>query len=257
MPREMATSDAPTCAPWCGGCGAGLPLAPGHGGPPPADDEAMLVQTAKALAPSSAAWCRRARLRRLSRRLASVATQRPWRAIRTARGAACSCSSAVRAATCHAGPTFSNGEFADIGAPSSCARAWSTPAGTAASSAAGQPPFNLLGALPTRRPARPPRKTRHVQLQHRNFGEFKVPGLRNAWATAPYLHDGRLPRWPTWCATTTRSTSTACTPTASASSSRWANFMDGLRAVRALCSFGGLVRCEDALDELLPWAGNV
>ena len=38
---------------------------------------------------------------------------------------------------------------------------------------------------------------------------------------------------------------------------RPADFMDGVRAVRSLCGFGGLVRCEDALDELLPWAGNV
>jgi len=35
-------------------------------------------------------------------------------------------------------------------------------------------------------------KTRHVQLQHRNFGEFKVPGLRNVALTAPYLHDGQV-----------------------------------------------------------------
>ncbi len=35
-------------------------------------------------------------------------------------------------------------------------------------------------------------KTRHVDLQHRNFGEFKVPSLRNVADTAPYLHDGQL-----------------------------------------------------------------
>jgi cytochrome c peroxidase len=31
-----------------------------------------------------------------------------------------------------------------------------------------------------------------VQPQHRNFGEFKVPSLRNAALTAPYMHDGQL-----------------------------------------------------------------
>ena len=36
-------------------------------------------------------------------------------------------------------------------------------------------------------------RTRHVDLQHRNFGEFKVPSLRNVAQTAPYLHDGRMP----------------------------------------------------------------
>jgi hypothetical protein len=30
-----------------------------------------------------------------------------------------------------------------------------------------------------------------VLAQHRNFGEFKVPGLRHVAQTAPYLHDGQ------------------------------------------------------------------
>lgn len=28
---------------------------------------------------------------------------------------------------------------------------------------------------------------------HRNFGEFRVPSLRNVANTAPYMHDGSLP----------------------------------------------------------------
>lgn len=35
--------------------------------------------------------------------------------------------------------------------------------------------------------------TRHVELQQRNFGEFRVPGLRNVALTAPYMHNGSLP----------------------------------------------------------------
>jgi cytochrome c peroxidase len=35
-------------------------------------------------------------------------------------------------------------------------------------------------------------KTRHVEPQHANFGQFKTPSLRNAALTAPYMHDGRL-----------------------------------------------------------------
>jgi cytochrome c peroxidase len=34
-------------------------------------------------------------------------------------------------------------------------------------------------------------KTRHVVAQHRNFGEFKVPSLRNVAETAPYMHAGQ------------------------------------------------------------------
>jgi cytochrome c peroxidase len=31
-----------------------------------------------------------------------------------------------------------------------------------------------------------------VELQHRNFGEWRVPGLRNVALTAPYMHNGSL-----------------------------------------------------------------
>jgi len=36
-------------------------------------------------------------------------------------------------------------------------------------------------------------RTRHLAPAHRNFGEFRVPGLRAALLTAPYGHDGSLP----------------------------------------------------------------
>lgn len=52
--------------------------------------------------------------------------------------------------------------------------------------------YNLLGDFSDRADDEAARKTRHVMLQHRNFGEFKVPGLRQAAFTAPYLHDGQL-----------------------------------------------------------------
>jgi cytochrome c peroxidase len=35
-------------------------------------------------------------------------------------------------------------------------------------------------------------KTRHVAAEHRNFGEFKTPALRNVARTAPYMHNGSL-----------------------------------------------------------------
>ena len=34
--------------------------------------------------------------------------------------------------------------------------------------------------------------TKHVEPQHRNFGEFRVPGLRNVALTAPYMHNGSI-----------------------------------------------------------------
>jgi cytochrome c peroxidase len=35
-------------------------------------------------------------------------------------------------------------------------------------------------------------RTRHVAPSHRNFGEFRVPGLRALALTAPYGHDGSM-----------------------------------------------------------------
>jgi cytochrome c peroxidase len=52
--------------------------------------------------------------------------------------------------------------------------------------------YNLLGRFnddPARSTAT---STRHVRLEHRNFGEFKVPSLRNLARTAPYMHNGSL-----------------------------------------------------------------
>ena len=34
--------------------------------------------------------------------------------------------------------------------------------------------------------------TRHVEQLHRNWGEFRVPSLRNVARTAPYMHNGSL-----------------------------------------------------------------
>jgi cytochrome c peroxidase len=34
--------------------------------------------------------------------------------------------------------------------------------------------------------------TRHVEAQHKNFGEFRVPSLRSVAETAPYMHNGSL-----------------------------------------------------------------
>ena len=34
--------------------------------------------------------------------------------------------------------------------------------------------------------------TRHVRLEHRNWGEFRVPSLRNVAKTPPYMHNGHL-----------------------------------------------------------------
>jgi len=53
-------------------------------------------------------------------------------------------------------------------------------------------PYNLLGRFNDDATRGNAIGTKHVELQQRNFGEFRVPGLRNVALTAPYMHNGSL-----------------------------------------------------------------
>ena len=97
-----------------------------------------------------------------------------------------------RCSVCHAGPSFTNGEFADVGVPHF------VPGGVDGGRHDGlsrmRPSrYNRLGPHNDAGAADPHAvTTRHVAPQHRNFGEFRVPGLRQLVHTAPYMHDGSL-----------------------------------------------------------------
>ena len=52
--------------------------------------------------------------------------------------------------------------------------------------------YNLLGPYNDDATRATAISTRHVRLDHRHYGEFKVPSLRNLAHTAPYMHDGSL-----------------------------------------------------------------
>ncbi|MEY2687038.1 MAG: hypothetical protein RL375_1236 [Pseudomonadota bacterium] len=111
---------------------------------------------------------------------------------------------------CHVGPMFSNGEFADIGRPFFIRPGVVDPGRQGGIAALRASRFNLLSAWADDEITRPAGsggggvdaartgdddaalKTRHLAPQHRNFGEFKVPSLRNVALTAPYMHDGSL-----------------------------------------------------------------
>lgn len=100
-----------------------------------------------------------------------------------------------RCSTCHVGPLFSNGEFGDIGLPFFVRPGVVDPGRHAGITALRASPYNLLGPWADNTvsgAADAARKTRYVDQQQRNFGEFKVPSLRNVAATAPYMHDGQL-----------------------------------------------------------------
>jgi cytochrome c peroxidase len=92
---------------------------------------------------------------------------------------------------CHFGPAFTNGEFHDTGVP------FFVKGGVDSGRHGGigklqANALNLLGPHNDDRSGASAIKTRQVAREHRNFGEFKVPSLRNVAQTAPYMHNGNL-----------------------------------------------------------------
>jgi len=99
---------------------------------------------------------------------------------------------AGRCNLCHLGSRFSNGEFGDVGIP------YFTADGIDAGRYGGiqqvrANPYNLLGKYNDGDPGLNAVSSSHVRLTHRNWGEFKIPGLRAVAATPPYMHNGSLP----------------------------------------------------------------
>ena len=93
---------------------------------------------------------------------------------------------------CHIGPAFTNGEFHDTGVAFFVRPGQVDPGRYGGIKKLLADRMNLLGPYnddPKRSTAT---GTRHVSLEHRNFGEFKVPSLRNLEASAPYMHNGSL-----------------------------------------------------------------
>jgi cytochrome c peroxidase len=90
---------------------------------------------------------------------------------------------------CHFGPHFSNGEFADVGVRLVGRVDGGRLEGIKRLKANA---YNLLSRFNDDASGKSAIGTRHVELQQRNFGEFRVPGLRNVALTAPYMHNGSL-----------------------------------------------------------------
>lgn len=93
---------------------------------------------------------------------------------------------------CHGGPNFSHGEFGDIGV------SFFTSGGVDKGRYGGiellrENPFTLVGDYNDNPEKASAIRTQTVELQHRNFGEFRVPSLRNIANTSPYMHNGSLP----------------------------------------------------------------
>ena len=97
-----------------------------------------------------------------------------------------------RCTFCHLGPDFSNGEFGNIGVPFFIAKGKVDPGRYGGIKILKKSQYNLLGRFNDDKSAKTKVRTRHVLQQHRNWGEFKVPSLRNVALTAPYMHNGSV-----------------------------------------------------------------
>lgn len=197
-PAEMGSSAAKVAAVVRGDPDLAAAHAKAFGpAPPPSSraDEALMVDVAKAIAawmetlvsPRTAFDAFRDALARGDAIAAShyPADARRGLAIFIGRG---NCS------VCHHGPAFSNGEFHDIGIPFVVGPGRVDPGRHAGIRRLREDPFNLLGRWNDETAGASARstRTRHLVLQHRNWGEWRTPGLRGAARTAPYMHDGRL-----------------------------------------------------------------
>ena len=96
--------------------------------------------------------------------------------------------------TCHVGPMFTNGEFHDVGVSHFID-------GDSKRVDGGRhdgikkllsSKFNLLGSYNDDASRASVTKTTHLKPEHRNFGEFKTPSLRNVGYTGPYMHSGEM-----------------------------------------------------------------
>lgn len=92
---------------------------------------------------------------------------------------------------CHFGANFTNGEFHNIGLPhfADPGRVDQGRYGGIAMLRAS--PFTRTGAF-SDEPGGTARRApvNYLALNHRNWGEFRVPSLRNVANTGPYMHDG-------------------------------------------------------------------
>jgi cytochrome c peroxidase len=163
------------------------------GADPPADDEALLADIGKALAAfqetlvsgRSAFDDFRDALERGDAAKAAAYPANAQRGLKIFVGKG-------NCTFCHVGAAFSNGEFHDVGISFFIRRGEVDAGRYGGIQNLRKNPFNLLGRYNDDPTGAAAIKTKHVALDHRNYGEFKVPGLRNVAQTAPYMHSGRL-----------------------------------------------------------------
>ncbi len=93
---------------------------------------------------------------------------------------------------CHTGANFTNGEFQDAGVPYFLGPGRVDKGRYAGIGKLKASKFTLAGGYSDDPAKTGAWKVQGVRALHRNFGEFKVPSLRNLTQTAPYMHNGSL-----------------------------------------------------------------
>ena len=97
----------------------------------------------------------------------------------------------ARCDLCHVGPTFTDGEFHNIGLPVPEGKAPDT--GRAAGITAVRASiFNGIGPFSDDPTGRAKGQIAYLPTPESQLGSFKTPSLRNVALTAPYMHDGRF-----------------------------------------------------------------
>ena len=92
---------------------------------------------------------------------------------------------------CHAGPTFSDGQFHNLGLPVLSGKAPDT-GRSAGIRLLTANPFNGVGPFSDDRTGTASNRIAYLPSPHSQLGAFKTPDLRNVALTAPYMHDGRF-----------------------------------------------------------------
>ncbi len=93
---------------------------------------------------------------------------------------------------CHSGPNFTSGEFFSTGLSRFEPQGKPDAGRPAGIHKLLQSRFNLLGPYNDDKSGAIAAHTRHAALSKANFGEFKVPSLRNLHLTSPYGRDGTI-----------------------------------------------------------------
>ena len=104
--------------------------------------------------------------------------------------ASCGARRRARCDLCHFGTNFTNGEFHDISLPHFPEQSRVDKGRYGGILVLRRSRYNLLGPFNDDAGRTTAGFTRHVRLTLRNWGEFRVPSLRNVARTAPYMHDG-------------------------------------------------------------------